>query len=92
MTRTVEVTLYQFAELSDKAKERARQWWRDCENETFGHEFPNFAHETFETAAKLLGISAKCATNLPPNAMRLTSALIAIWDGTDERANELPEV
>lgn len=28
--RTIEVNLYQFDELSDKAKGRARQWYRDC--------------------------------------------------------------
>lgn len=28
--RTIEVNLYQFEELSDKAKGRARQWYRDC--------------------------------------------------------------
>ena len=27
--RTATVNLYQFAELSDEAKERAREWWRD---------------------------------------------------------------
>jgi hypothetical protein len=33
MTRTVTIvkTLYKFSELSDKAKERAREWWWNCE-------------------------------------------------------------
>lgn len=31
ITRTV--VLYQFDELSDEAKEAARDWWRECENE-----------------------------------------------------------
>lgn len=28
--RTVTLTVYLFSELSDTAKERARQWWREC--------------------------------------------------------------
>lgn len=48
--RTVEVKLFQFDELSDAAKEKARDWYRE------GNDFdPEF--ESFETAAKLLGIS-----------------------------------
>jgi hypothetical protein len=47
------VKLYHFDELSDAAKERARQWWRDCENQDFD---TSYMYETFETAAKLLGI------------------------------------
>ncbi len=30
--RTIEVKLYQFNELDDKAKEKARQWWRECDS------------------------------------------------------------
>ena len=30
MSRTVESTVYRFDELSDTAKERARDWWRNC--------------------------------------------------------------
>lgn len=48
--RTIEVKLFQFDELSDEAKEKARDWYRE------GDEFrPLF--EPFETAAKLLGIT-----------------------------------
>lgn len=31
--RTIEKTVYLFTELSDRAKESARDWWRSCENE-----------------------------------------------------------
>jgi hypothetical protein len=52
--REVIVKHYQFDELTDAAKERARDWWRQGETEEFG------AHgelmEPYETAAKLLGI------------------------------------
>ncbi len=29
--RTIETKLFQFDELDDKAKEKARQWWRECD-------------------------------------------------------------
>lgn len=32
MARTIEKTLYRFEELSNAAKERAREWWRSCEH------------------------------------------------------------
>jgi hypothetical protein len=54
MPKTVEVTLYTFEELSDKAKEKAREWWRECEAQDFGG-FGEL-YEPAETAAKLLGI------------------------------------
>lgn len=36
--RTVETTVFKFDELSDSAKEKARDWWRDCENYDFDSE------------------------------------------------------
>lgn len=53
-TDVKETTVYQFAELSDTAKETARQWWRDCENQDFGAS--GFEFEPAETAANILGI------------------------------------
>lgn len=35
--RTEQITVYQFDELSDDAKERAREWWRRCEAEDGYH-------------------------------------------------------
>jgi hypothetical protein len=49
--RIVETKVYTFGELSEAAKEKARQWWRDIPD-TWE---PNF--EAAETAAKLLGIT-----------------------------------
>lgn len=49
-----ETKVYPFDELSAAAKETARQWWRDCENQDFGG--CGFELEFAETAAKLLGI------------------------------------
>lgn len=53
MPRVVESTLYKFSELSDRAKEKARDWYRD------GLEFDP-EYEPFETAARLLGIDFEC--------------------------------
>ena len=51
---TVETKVFDFEELSETAKETARQWWRDCENQDFGAS--GFEFEAAETAAKILGI------------------------------------
>jgi hypothetical protein len=55
MPQTIEVTLYQFNELSDTAKERAREWWRECESQEFGAS--GELNEPIESAAKLLGFT-----------------------------------
>lgn len=47
------VTLYTFEELSDKAKERARQWWRDASAQD---EFWDSIYEDADTVAGLMGI------------------------------------
>lgn len=52
MPRTVESTVYKFEELSDKAKEKARAWFRD-DPDTFWSEN---VIEDFETIAGMLGI------------------------------------
>ena len=52
--RVMETTVYQFEELSDEAKERAREWYREGEGEYFSSD--PFIYESAETAAKLLGI------------------------------------
>ena len=56
-TITTTTTVYKFDELSDKAKEKARDWWRETETESelFGAHGELF--ETAETAAALLGIT-----------------------------------
>lgn len=38
--RTIETPVYYFAELSDEAKEKAREWWRNCESGD-----PSWVHE-----------------------------------------------
>lgn len=50
--RTIEIGIYQFEELSDKAKEKARDWYR--RDDDFE---PNL--EPAETAARILGITYK---------------------------------
>lgn len=39
MPRTIETTVFQFSELSDSAKETARNWWRELEAQDFDAEF-----------------------------------------------------
>ncbi len=51
MPRTLETTVYQFSELSESAKEKARDWMREHEQQDFEPEM-----EAYETAARLLGI------------------------------------
>lgn len=52
MSRTIEVTVYQFSELSDKAKEVARDWYRgQIDSSDF-----EFTIEDADTCAALLGI------------------------------------
>lgn len=55
--RTIETTVFRFEELSDRAKERARDWWR---NASAGDEF--YAESVIEdaaTVADLLGINLR---------------------------------
>lgn len=56
MPITKEVTLYHFEELSDAAKEKARDWWRECENQDFSAEFE---YADFEECGRILGIEFK---------------------------------
>ena len=50
--RTVEHNLYQFDELSDSAKERAREWYRT----TFDYEWWDFVYDDAKEIGKILGI------------------------------------
>ena len=54
MTRVIEKTLYKFDELSDDAKEKAREWWRQCEAQDSGSDLID--RDDFEQVAKILGI------------------------------------
>jgi hypothetical protein len=51
--RKISTKLYQYAELSDRAKEKARQWWLDCRDSS---DF-DFVLDDFADVAALLGIS-----------------------------------
>jgi hypothetical protein len=46
--------VFRFAELSDTAKEKARDWWRRCENETF--DAVDLIRDDVERIAGILGI------------------------------------
>jgi hypothetical protein len=70
--RTIEVNLYQFDELSDEAKGKARDWFRELEAQDF--DAYGELWEPAEAAAKLLGITfAKTAVNLVSGKTRYES-------------------
>lgn len=56
-TITIEKTLFSFDELSDKAKENARVWWRDCENQDMDLIGDDMGDK--QTIANILGIVFK---------------------------------
>jgi len=53
MPQTIETTVYNFKELSDDAKEKAREWWREA---AFDHEWYDFTYEDAKNMASLMGI------------------------------------
>lgn len=66
MPRTVETVVYQFDELSDRAKERARQWYRD------GRFIDtDWAECTLDDAATIAGILG----------IRLDTRTVKLWGG-----------
>ena len=55
--RTVEIKILKFNELSDKAKEAARQWWIKCETEDSTSD--EDVYEDASTIAELFGLDIK---------------------------------
>ena len=62
MARTIEKTVYQFDELSERAKETARQWWRDLESGEFDSEC---VIDDAVECASILGIEIDGPPNKP---------------------------
>lgn len=56
-TETTTRTLYPYSELSDEAKEKAREWWRDCEARSGDNFFAECVIEDAESVAEILGIT-----------------------------------
>lgn len=54
--RTVEQTVYKFNELSDAAKEVARDWWRECE---MSEDWWDFVYDDAAQIAELMGIDLR---------------------------------
>lgn len=52
--RTITTSVYTYNELSDKAKEKAREWYREC---GFEYDWWNFLYDDFEQRAQELGIT-----------------------------------
>ena len=53
--RTIQTNLYKFDELSDKAKERAREWFRRCDD----GEFAEYVFDDVATIADIIGIDLR---------------------------------
>lgn len=54
MPREITSTVYKFDELSDRAKERARDWWRELESQDSDW---SCMYDDFEQVAKIIGIT-----------------------------------
>lgn len=61
-TETVTRNIYKFDELTDRAKENAREWWRQCENEDSD---VSCVYEDAERVANILGITLDQRHNGP---------------------------
>jgi hypothetical protein len=57
MPHTIETTAYKFDELTDKAKENARDWWRRCEDQD--NYFSESVYEDVATIAELFGLDIR---------------------------------
>ena len=56
MPHVIEKTVFKFEELSDRAKEKAREWWRSCEAEDCD---ASCTYEDAATIAEILGIDLR---------------------------------
>ena len=56
---TTERTFFKFDELTDTAKEKAREWWRDRENQSGDTFWSEYVIEDFATICGLLGLDIK---------------------------------
>jgi hypothetical protein len=56
MPEIIETTVYQFEELSDTAKEKARAWYREG---AYDHDWHDFIFEDFVVICTILGITLK---------------------------------
>ena len=54
MPRVMTTTVYQFSELDDRAKEKAREWWRECEAQDFD---TGCLYDDFKRIAEILGVT-----------------------------------
>jgi hypothetical protein len=78
MPRTYPVTVYKYAELSDKAKERARDWWREASARD--NDFAEFVTDDFREELKALGFDTqRTGRYLAPNDPRAGDTIQ--WSG-----------
>ena len=55
MPQTREVTVYTFDELSERAKDRAREWYREAQS--YDDNFAEFIIEDFVKIAEMIGVT-----------------------------------
>lgn len=65
MARTVEKTVYKFNELSDEAKKKARDWWREG---GLDYEWWEFCYDEFVTLCEFFGIEMDTKRRNNPKA------------------------
>lgn len=65
MPRNIETTVYKFDELSDDAKERARQWWHE---QGLDYDWWDSVYDDAMNIGKLLGIDLDCKPKNNPKA------------------------
>lgn len=56
MPRQVNKTVYKYAELSDRAKQKARGWWAELEASSGDHSYAECATDELQRFGKMLGI------------------------------------
>lgn len=54
MPHIIEKTVFNFDELNDSAKERAREWWRGCESQDFDH---SAIYDDAKECGELIGVT-----------------------------------
>lgn len=84
MPRTIEKLLYKFDELSDRSKEKARDWWRQCENQDSS--FHEFVIDDAETIGEMLGIEFRTrSVRLMGGGVRHEPCIF--WSGFSSQGN-----
>jgi hypothetical protein len=88
MPRTKEITVYTFDELSDEAKERARQWWREG---AFDHEWWDATYEDAKTCFGFLGFAIENIHFSGFSSQGDGACFDGTWSASDVKPGKLQE-